>query len=355
MQSDSAAPDLLLHPLTWLSWAFSVLAVLTLTRNPWYLLLILGGLALVAWWVPKPPDAPPIPFPAWRFGLVVIPISALFNALSVHIGVTVMFQIPRAIPLLGGPVTVEALLYGALNGLALTAIYALFTLFVSVLPLSALVRLVPRAFYPVAVVITIAIGFVPTTLRHLQQIREAQAVRGHTLRGWRDWLPLFLPLLTGGLERALHLAEAMTARGFAAESAGPPPWLLRLGLSLGLLAFLGGWLWRLFGEQETIGLLLLLMGLAVIVGLLWSVGRARQHTVYRPSPWRPIDALIILASVGLGLAFLVPWPNFDRSSIFYYPYPRLIWPTLDAVLLLMLGGVLSPALAYRQGFRRSTS
>ena len=31
------------------------------------------------------------------------------------------------------------------------------------------------------------------------------------MRGLRDWLPLLMPLLIGGLERALQLAEAMTA------------------------------------------------------------------------------------------------------------------------------------------------
>ena len=47
-----------------------------------------------------------------------------------------------------------------------------------------------------------AITYVPETARHFQRIREAQAIRGHRLRGLRDWRPIVIPLLVGGLERA---------------------------------------------------------------------------------------------------------------------------------------------------------
>ena len=35
------------------------------------------------------------------------------------------------------------------------------------------------------------------------RIREAQAVRGHRVQGIRDWLPIVVPLLVSGLERAM--------------------------------------------------------------------------------------------------------------------------------------------------------
>ena len=38
-----------------------------------------------------------------------MPISALFNALTVHIGDTELLRLPGWLPLLGGPVTLEAL------------------------------------------------------------------------------------------------------------------------------------------------------------------------------------------------------------------------------------------------------
>ena len=42
-------------------------------------------------------------------------------------------------------------------------------------------------------------------------------------------------------------------------------------------------------------------------------------------------------------AFLVPWPGLDRSSIFYYPYPRLTAPTFSLILGLATWGLLVPA------------
>src|SRR5262249_48382805 len=128
---------------------------------------------------------------------------------------TVLFHLPLSWPLIGGAITAEALLFGALNGLALTILFGAFAVVNRMMPLRAIIQLIPRAYYPVAIVAAIAITFVPGALQQWQQIREAQAVRGHQLRGARSWMALWLPLLTSGMERALQLAEAMTARGFA--------------------------------------------------------------------------------------------------------------------------------------------
>src|SRR4030043_1151670 len=96
---------------------------------------------------------------------------------------------------------------------------ASFTVLNLALPVRDLISLIPRAFFPVAVVTSIAVTYLPTTMRQFQQIREAQAGRGHQMRKLRDWLPLLMPLLVGGLEHAMQLAEAMTARGFASSIA----------------------------------------------------------------------------------------------------------------------------------------
>src|SRR5437868_11615412 len=105
-----------MHLRTWLIWIASIVAVTLSTRNPLYLALVLlvvqvvsarvaqaNGSSAPAWW--------------WRFGLTVIPLSALFNAVSVHFGDSVLFTIPGNLPLISGPVTLEALAYGAVNGL----------------------------------------------------------------------------------------------------------------------------------------------------------------------------------------------------------------------------------------------
>ena len=145
-------------------------------------------------------------------------LSTAFNTLTSHYGETVLFTIPGNLPLLSGPVTLEAMVYGATNGLVLTGMLASFMVLNLALTVRELISLIPQAFFPMAVVTSIAVTYLPTTLRQFRQIREAQAIRGHQMRTLRDWLPLWMPLLVGGLEHAMQLAEAMTARGFASAS-----------------------------------------------------------------------------------------------------------------------------------------
>lgn len=164
----------MIHPVAWLAWLGAVLTALSLTRNPFYLALILLWITIVAAWSRPAASAAPIPISPLRFGLVVVTFSALFNMLTVHFGDTVLFSLPRALPLLGGDFTLEALVFGGLNGLVVTGLFAAFSLVNRLLPVRALVRLLPRAFYPVAVVASIAVTFVPAMLRHFEQIREAQ-------------------------------------------------------------------------------------------------------------------------------------------------------------------------------------
>jgi len=335
----------MIHAAAWLGWAGGTLVILSTTRNPWYVGLTLVCIAVVRAAVRKRGDgSPPIPISMTRFGLVVIGFSAIFNALTVHFGRTVLFSLPEAIPFLGGVVTLEAVVYGAVNGLVLTGLFAAFTVFNQAISIRQLVRLVPRAFFPVAVVTSIAMTFVPVTLRQYRAIREAQAVRGHRLRGLRDWLPLLMPLLTGGLERAFQLAEAMTARGFAATESTPNNLYLRLITLTGLTLLTVGWLLRLVWGFSQSGLVILLVGLGMVIGALWLMGRRVPRTNYRPQLWTGRDWLVVIVTGAAALTFAAPWPGLDRSSLFFYPYPVLNWPPFQPFFGVALLGLLLPGL-----------
>lgn len=338
----------MIHRLAWISWVGGALVILSTTRNPLYLGLTLACIAIVATRVRSESWAGPVPISPLRFGLVVIPLSALFNALTVHVGRTVLFRLPAWLPLLGGPTTLEALVYGALNGLALTGIFAAFTVLNQALPVRSLVRLVPRAFYQMAVVISIAVTYVPTTLRQFQRIREAQAIRGHRTQGLRSWIPLFMPLLVGGLERALQLAEAMIARGFASSGEGAHDTLTRLVIAQGLLTLLIGWLLRLAWDQNILGLALMLAGFGLVLGALWVIGRRVPHTDYRPEPWTGRDWAVVLGAAVAAAPFLLPLPGLDKETIFYYPYPALTLPSFDLIIGVTILGLAVPALLSRK-------
>lgn len=330
-----------IHGVAWLAWIGAILTVTTTTRNPWYLGLTLLWVAVTEAAAKRQPllgRSAPIWSPL-RFGLLVIPMAALFNALTVHVGVHVLGYLPLSWPLLGGAITLEAMIYGALNGVALTILFGAFAVVNRMMPLRAIIHLIPRTYYPVAIVAAIAITFVPVTLQQWQQIREAQAVRGHQLRGMRSWLALWLPLLTSGIERALQLAEAMTARGFAGGAVSHSP-LQQTVLVGGLLTVLAGLLLRTVWQQPVVGLLLMVGGAALVLAVLRAAGRQHPHTRYRPMPWRAQDWVVVGGALVTALAFLLPLPG--RSTIFYSPYPVLMPPAFAVTIGMALWGLLAP-------------
>jgi energy-coupling factor transport system permease protein len=336
-----------LHALAWLGWLTACMVVLIVTRNPIYLVLTLLWISVVSGIVTMAgmhvtTVAPP--FSVWRVGLFVIPFAAMFNALFVHVGTTVLFTLPATWPIVGGPITAEALVYGALNGLALIGLLAAFTVFNRVVPVRGLIQLIPRAYFSVAVTVAISVTFVPSTLRQAEQIREAQAIRGRALTGVRGWLPLFLSLLSNGLERALQLAEAMVARGFASSARSVYDWRTQLMLVAGLSVFLAGWLLRLMAGMPLIGGLLVICGLLLFVAAVWIGGRRHPHTTYRPAPWRGQDWLVTGAAGITAAIFLLPLPGIDRSTLAYSPYPTLSLPGFSLALGMATWGLLGPAL-----------
>lgn len=333
------------HPLAWVSWLVAALVALTSTRNPLYLGLILLWLGLTELVTrPVSPRAKlTLSFSPWRMALVIIPASSLFNALNVHMGATPILHLPASLPLIGGAVTLEAMLYGALNGLVLVGVLVAFAHFNQMLTVRHLVGLIPPVYYPLAVIVGIAITFAPVTLHQWQQIGEAQAIRGHQKQGVRSWLPLVLPLLLSSLERALQLAEAMTARGLASSipTYGNGE---RLLLLVGLLSMVSGLGLRLLGGSTFVGWLGLVGGASLLVATLWVIGRRRPRAVYRPIPWRRYDGLVTLAALAVISCFLLPLPGVERASLYYYPYPALVLPGFNLWLGFTTWGLLLPAL-----------
>jgi energy-coupling factor transport system permease protein len=323
----------------WIAWAGAAGVLAMLTRNPLYALLLILIARLVDAACGRPERGLALPWA--RLALAVLPLSTLFNALFVHTGETVLGRLPAGWPLIGGIVTLEALIYGFTTGLILLALLAIFVAFNHIVPIGDLVRLAPRAYHDLGVVMLVAVTYVPETARHLSQIREAQAVRGRQIRGLRDWRPLLVPLLVGGMERAMGLAEAMVARGYGATSSRAQQPGMLLGLVLGLLLLLSGWLLALW--QGAAGWLLFLAGALLLGALLWRQGRTVDHTHYRPHPWRRADTLLVLLAL-LALGFAL-WQRESLTG--YTPYPRAQLPPFSpltgaALLLLALPALLWP-------------
>lgn len=325
----------------WVVWLVASVTAVLLTRNPLYAVILLLVAQIVRTTCVANPDA--VNLSLWRIGVFTLLFSMLFNGLSVHIGQTVLLTLPVDWPLIGGNLTLEAMIYGAISGLVLLTMLALFLAFNTAVATGDLVRLTPRAFHHLGLVVLIAMSYVPETLRQLQRIREAQAVRGHRLQGVGDWRPIVIPLLIGGLERSMNLAEAMVARGFGATEEVRANWTAQLGLVLALLLVVGGWMLTFW--QTTAGWLLLAAGVGLLLVLIWRQGHGREHTRYRPRRWTGWDTVVLVTAVVPLLLVLVNVPGVDRSSLSYEPYPALTLPPFDPVLGLALLLLVTPAAA----------
>ena len=333
------------QPWAWVIWLATALVLFSITRNPLYLLINLLCVLFVGLTLSGTGTGIPRPFSLWKLALWITTFATVFNALTSHYGQTVLFTIPGKLPLLSGKVTLEAVVYGATNGLILVGILASFIVLTMALRTRDLIGLIPRAFFPVAVVTSIAVTYLPTTLRQFQQIREAQAIRGHQMRTLRDWLPLLMPLLVGGLEHAMQLAEAMTARGFASTRSVPVGRRInpRLLMLVGVVLLAIGWISQLSGAQVN-GWVLIGVGGMLILGGLSYQGRQSNRTTYHRPAWGWQDILTLLVSGCILALFLLPIPGLSRESLYYDPYPKLTLPAFNPILGMAMLGLLTPGI-----------
>ena len=336
-----------LDPRAWLLWGMAASLVPLLGRNPFALTAtLLAVVAVRAAWVPA---AAGVVSGAGlvRLAMLFAAVGVVFNALTVHVGDRELARLPDRWPIVGGALTLNAVTYGVLSGVALVILVLVGTTLSVVLDLASLLRLVPARLAPVAVAGSVAVAFAPQTATALREIREAQAARGHRPRGARDLVPLLVPLLTGGLERAVTTAEALEARGFGATlGAGPAArWRWRGPVAaFGLAATVSGVFAAITG-QATAGLLAIGGGVG-LVGLAARDRRGRaafRRTRYREAQWSKRDTALALASVATALALLRVRAT-DPGAVAWEPYPALTVPQTSLPLLAGLLLLLAPVL-----------
>ena len=270
-----------------------------------------------------------------RFSILILLLSSILNIFISRFCDTIFFTIPETIPLLGGPLSLEAAIYGFTNGLVLIGMFTIFTILNEAIPVHALVRLIPTAFQPIAVVTTIAISFVPNTQKQFFAIKEAQALRGQQLKGIKDWLPLFIPLLIGGLENAMQVAEAMTARGYVTNQTNQS-FRSKLILLSSLVLIIIGWVLQLIESLKIIGLITLAAGIGLLILLFAIYSPGQKRTSYTQEEWNFESIIYTLFSLLAVALFILPIPGHD--SLYYSPYPLLQMPELH--LLQIAAGFL---------------
>lgn len=338
------------HSLVWLAWL--VAGIAAVGTNPLLNVLVMAQAILVA--VTCHTDSPVgRSFGVFvRLGLLLLVVRALLSAVpigGVTYGGTVLLVLPELqLPIwlgglqLGGAATAEMLAGGVVAGVRLWAIILVFGAFNAVADHYRLLRRLPRALFHAGLATTIALTFVPHVVTQAQAIRDAQRVRGHRFRTMRDALPLVVPLLSGGLERSIQLAEAMDSRGYGRTTAPRRGFaalqLLAIAgltlLAVGLYAALTGAAW---------GWALVLAGSATVIVTLNRLGAGVRRSSYRAERWHRRDTVVVLAA-GCVICGMLLLRQLDAGGLVYSTLPRVVLPPFDPLagaLLLLLS---TPAL-----------
>ncbi|MGH2548130.1 MAG: CbiQ family ECF transporter T component, partial [Thermomicrobiales bacterium] len=173
-----------LDPRVWLIWGVAMSLVPMLGRNPYPLI---AGL-IVALTVRSAMAAED--GAGWgrllRLAVIFATIGVLFNLVTYHGGDREIAVVPGWVPIAGGPLTLNAVVYGVLSGFSLVLLVTVWSTIAQHIDWSDVVRLTPPSLSGIAIAGSIAFTLVPKTIEAFIDIREAQSIRGFRARGPRD-------------------------------------------------------------------------------------------------------------------------------------------------------------------------
>jgi len=211
-----------LHPLTWWIWAGLLAIAIIRFQSTVLTLLCVGVVAGLVFWLRE--DAPWGRSFTWTLKLSLW-ILIIRTVIGILIGVPIpgntvftlpIVQLPSWMPgiRIGGAVTSERLTSAISEGVLICAIILIFGAAASLTSPHRLLRTLPVYVYEFGVSLVIATSALPQLVSSVTRIRQAQLLRGQSLRGFKSWKRIAIPLLEESLARSLDLAAAMDSRGY---------------------------------------------------------------------------------------------------------------------------------------------
>lgn len=332
-----------MNAVAWTLWFGAVIVVPLTSRNPLYLGLLLLVVLTVFLTLPRTADRRS----PWRLfayiGTGVALLSVGFNVLTVHIGDRQFASLPERLPIIGGPLTLNALVYGVISAMAISSVLFAAAVYNSAVRHADLVRMLPGTLSRFGVAVGIALLFVPQTVNAARDIYDAQRARGHYFRGPRDARAFVVPLLSTGLERALSLSEALETRAFGSSAVAPQhstrSRLILAASGLGVLLALIALGWGLYPAGMAI---LLLAGVLAIYGAPSGTRRSR----YRTPQWN-LPSLVASAVATVAVLTLLFGRAVIEMHLQYDTFPRVDAPGFAivaglAIVLLSLPALVKP-------------
>lgn len=304
------------HPAAWWLWGLGLATAASRTTNPALLLLVVGVCAFVV--AERRDPSAPNPLRAFLLigaGIVVLRVLVTIVLGNGVYGDTVLFTLPR-VPLpewaagvrLGGPVSLEPILYAVYDSLRLTAILACVGAANALASPRRLLRHLPATLYDVGTAVVVGLTFAPRLLSDARAVRDARRLRGHDGRGIREVARLAVPVLETAFERSLGLAASMESRGYGrAVHSTPTSRRVASGLALtGLAGVLGG----LYGLLDAsaggvLGLPLLLVGVVLATASLVVGASREERTGHRRDPWSWTETVTVCAGAVPGVVLVL--------------------------------------------------
>jgi len=158
--------------------------------------------------------------------LIIIVIGLIFG-LTVP-GEAVFYLIPPGVPIIGGslPVSAEGLYLGFISVLRMFIFVLPLLIYLAVVETSKMTNalLYFKVPYQYALMLTLALNFIPLYIEEFERIIDAQRARAHTMvdKGWigkaRAFIPLLVPLTLNAIERADTVGKVLELRGYGGEA-----------------------------------------------------------------------------------------------------------------------------------------
>ncbi len=347
-----------LHPVAWWIWGIGMATAVSRTTNPLLLGLVLAVLGLVV--TERRTDAP------WARGfryylwlaLTVVAVRVVFRSVFAT-GLTpsdhILFSLPR-LPTphwfsgvrLGGPVSLEATLSAATDGLRLACLLCCIGAANTLANPKRALRVLPGALYELGVAVTVSMSVAPQLVESVQRVARARRLRADRSRGLRALRSVLVPVLEDALERSLHLAAAMDSRGYgrAGTATRASRRVTAALMLLGMLGLCTGAYGLLDGSApRALGLPALLAGALLCCAGIAVGGRRVRRTSYRPDPWRGPEWVVALCGcVCVGVLFATAGYDAADLNPSLYPlrWPSLPWPPAAAILLAGVAAFAAP-------------
>ncbi len=289
-----------IHPTAAIIYFGFALAMPMLLLHP--MLLGISFLSALAWTVQLNGMRDALRF-FCRFILPLMLLTAILNPIFNHKGLTVLFYLKR------NPVTLESVAYGAASGVMLGSVLLIFSCFNRIITDDKILYLFGKIIPSLAVVLSMALRFVPLFTTQAKKIALAQRCSDgdpaskSIVKRAKSGLFIFSALITWALESAVTTADSMRARGF-----GLHPRSFYTDFR--------------FDGRDTVVSLFLAAGIAIFGT---AAGCGKITVTYFPKfRMNPASPLFIAACIAYALTLLIPViMNIKESVAWHYSKSKI--------------------------------